>query len=375
MPPAPPRRRGSFWQRISIWFLSFWLAIFVFGFLGFVVQGIGDAEAPKRADVEEDYVEASLIEQIEELEDQQRDLQREISNRRETQQIQRASMNESRAAMNQLVEIHRLNLEKDVTPTEAEQEALAESQRLYLASQTAFQTVNEEIAQLNTQAQGVAGQLEDLGEERKEQAEPVDEEYRRRLDAYRLRIAIFKLAFILPVLIAAAWFAQMQRRGPYAPIAWSALIAAFWRVGVVAHRWFPQAWFNYAATGVAIAVILVFMVQMIRMAVRPRLEGLLKQYRDAYNRRRCPICEHPIRRGPLKYADWSGKVPTGVVPIPRDGAGDEDEPYACPSCGAQLYEKCGRCETVRHSLLPFCEGCGEEKAVGPKMEEAATPGN
>ncbi|MHC4105255.1 MAG: double zinc ribbon domain-containing protein, partial [Planctomycetota bacterium] len=40
----------------------------------------------------------------------------------------------------------------------------------------------------------------------------------------------------------------------------------------------------------------------------------------------------------------------------------EQQLYTCPACGTELYEKCDKCSDIRHSLLPFCEHCGNEKA-------------
>ena len=51
--------------------------------------------------------------------------------------------------MRQLTDLYRLNLERDIKPTEEEQRALAESQRLFLENQAKFQAANEEVASLS----------------------------------------------------------------------------------------------------------------------------------------------------------------------------------------------------------------------------------
>jgi len=41
------------------------------------------------------------------------------------------------------------------------------------------------------------------------------------------------------------------------------------------------------------------------------------------------------------------------------------EPYACPSCGLQLFTAYSACKGVRHTLLPACEPYGAvEKPAG-----------
>ena len=92
------------------------------------------------------------------------------------------------------------------------------------------------------------------------------------------------------------------------------------------------------------------------------MAALLKQYREAYERFLCPICEYPIRRGPLKYSFWDRR--SIRLLRPSDAAAfSPDEPYTCPTCGSRLFEVCSHCNAVRHSLLPFCDQCGQEKTV------------
>jgi predicted RNA-binding Zn-ribbon protein involved in translation (DUF1610 family) len=89
----------------------------------------------------------------------------------------------------------------------------------------------------------------------------------------------------------------------------------------------------------------------------------MKRFREAYSSHRCPICAYPIARGALKNALWTRKGPKPVVAPMTATAEEEDGPYACPSCGTHLYEKCENCNSRRHSLLPYCDRCGHEKTV------------
>jgi len=38
-------------------------------------------------------------------------------------------------------------------------------------------------------------------------------------------------------------------------------------------------------------------------------------------------------------------------------------PNTCPACGERLYDACGKCNSIRHSLLPYCESCGQEESI------------
>jgi hypothetical protein len=131
--------------------------------------------------------------------------------------------------MNQLLEIHRLGLEKNVEPTEAEQQALAEAEQRFLDNQKQYQQLNTELVQLNDQLRGLERRRRGLDERLQGARQPVQEEYQRLYQRHELKLAAIKLAVLLPLSV----------------------------------------------------------------------------YREAYERFFCPICEFPIRRGPLKYVFWS----------------------------------------------------------------------
>ena len=97
--------------------------------------------------------------------------------------------------------------------------------------------------------------------------------------------------------------------------------------------------------------------------IPPGKEILLNRFREAYARHQCPICAYPIARGALKQALWTRKGPQPLNAGLSSTTDSEDEPYACPSCGTQLFDKCGHCGHQKHSLLPYCGSCGKENHV------------
>ena len=60
--------------------------------------------------------------------------------------------------------------------------------------------------------------------------------------------------------------------------------------------------------------------------------------------------------GPLRY--WATQKRSGLVLAGPSIETIKQEPYTCPACGTELYEKCQQCQGVRHSFLPFCKHCG-----------------
>ena len=108
-----------------------------------------------------------------------------------------------------------------------------------------------------------------------------------------------------------------------------------------------------------LAVVVRFLIHLIRTVAFPKTEWLARQYREAYERFLCPMCSYPIRTGPRKFLYWTRRTVHKVLP-PGDFAGVE-EPYTCPSCGTTVYETCASCQKDRHSLLAHCEHCGAKK--------------
>ncbi len=188
---------------------------------------------------------------------------------------------------------------------------------------------------------------------------PARKKYDAALSAHQFKLAIAKLGVLLPLFVIVALAFYRYRSSPYRPLLMASLLACSWWLAMVTHDHFPSELFKYLAIGTGIAMVVFALTRLISNMAAPQLDLVLQRYREAYQRHRCPICDDPILRGPFKNAVWTRKgpiLPTGVV-------GGADRPYTCPSCGTGLFEKCGACDTVRHALLPFCDGCGDKHTV------------
>jgi len=151
-----------------------------------------------------------------------------------------------------------------------------------------------------------------------------------------------------------------KRSKAYGPIIYAMFIAVFLKISLVAHEYFPRKYFKYIAILVIIGIVLKLLVYLLKRVVSPKKTWLVKQYQEAYDKSLCPICGKPIRIGPLRYA--IGGKGKGLVLAGQGIEASKQQVYTCPSCGTELYEKCNKCSDIRHSLLPFCEHCGNEKS-------------
>lgn len=284
----------------------------------------------------------------------------EVDALRARQALLRDSTTSSQQTMNQLLDLQKQQMEKRVAPSSAEQSALAQSESLFLANQARYQALNEEIARRTEEQQSLEAARHDLATRLGVQREKAQQQYDELNRRHRLRVAALQLLFLVPILVIAAWLLLKWRTTLYAPPIYATGLATLIKVILVIHENFPTRYFKYILLLVSLALVVRVLVFLIRAAAHPKTAALLRQYRDAYEHFLCPICEYPIRRGPLQYAFWTRR---SIRKIAALSAPSVNEPYVCPSCGTPLFETCSHCSAVRHALLPYCEHCGTETAL------------
>jgi predicted RNA-binding Zn-ribbon protein involved in translation (DUF1610 family) len=364
---ATRRSKGPFLHRLLVLSLGGLLTLLFVWLLGFILLDIGRWEGPDYAAIEDEFITAQEQTELAGLVSDRETIEVKITVQRENQELLHNSTANSQATMNQLLDIHRLNLQKDIKPTPEAQSALAESERLFLQNQGKYQEANQEITRLSQEKRRLEKQIQDKQKELEKKRGPAREEYRIQKRSHDLEVAAAKLALLLPLFLLSGGLAIKKKRSPYRTIIFAALVATSWKVGTVMHEHFPTEIFKYLLIGVGIIIVLAALVKMIRMVTAPALDWMLQQYKEAYQRHRCPICSDPIRRGPFRHATWkrNGPIPATATRSAGDGA-DGNETYICPSCGTRLFETCDSCRSTRHSLLPYCDSCGAEKDLTPE---------
>jgi len=366
--PARPAPASLRW---TSYFLTLLLTLLLVWLLGFLVADIGKIRGPDYNAIAQRHIDPSLTNRQATLKTQIEALDTQIRRQHEIQQTLRQSMENARQVMEQMMSLQRLSLEQNLSPSDTERQALADSQTRFLAAQQRFEEANEQIASSEDQRHTLNLELQTVADQVESQHVPARIEYYEQRQRHQFKIAALKLAVVVPLLLGAAWVFYRKRGSAFRPVYLAALIATFWRVGVVMFDHFPRDFFKYIAIGTTIVLVLAFLVRVLRRVVAPGAAALLKRYREAYNSHHCPICTYPIARGPFRHAIWTRKGPIalGNTTVPTDLV--SETPYACPACGTTLFETCESCSKPRHSLLPFCESCGHEKPNAVASEGAA----
>src|SRR5687767_13001079 len=122
-----PRNRGPWTHRALIWVFAVALGFLIYWLLGFVVNDIATWPGPAYETIEQEMLDPALLREEAEIAREHDTIQAKVRERESRQRLLRDSTESSQQTMNQLIGIYRLGLEKNVEPTEAEQNALAEA--------------------------------------------------------------------------------------------------------------------------------------------------------------------------------------------------------------------------------------------------------
>jgi predicted RNA-binding Zn-ribbon protein involved in translation (DUF1610 family) len=355
-----PKRKGTWIFRFTVWFFTVVLAFLVFWLLGFLVQDIRSVEGPQFGDIEKRYVDRALLDKGEDLDKEIADAARQMDQLKEKQNLLGESTRNLQSTINQLLELQRLRIEKALTFPESQQKTFTDSLDLFLENQKRFQSLNNDIAKLADDKASLEAEKRRVEASLEAQRRPAFAEYQKVHRAHDLKLAFFQLLILVPVLILAAVLVAKKHGTAYFPIFLALALSTLVRVSLVIHEYFPSRFFKYVLLLGLLVVVTRLLVHFIRSIAYPRLQELLRQHKEAYRHFLCPICDYPIRRGPLRFAFWNRRSVRSLRISPETTVIDEE--YVCPACGTRLFQKCASCHAVRHSLLPYCEHCGKETA-------------
>jgi len=352
------KNKGPWAHRLLIGILTAAMAILCIWLLGFVGDDIGSLPGPNYESLKKQRLDPNLVEKQKSIAGKLAEVQRQIKAQNARQRLLRDSTTSSQKTMNQLLEFQRLSLQKNVKPTAEEQESMAESQRRFLANQKQYQSLNQTIVQLNEKLSQLEDTQRELEKQFKQQEVPILAQFQVLYDRHEFKVAVIKLAFLLPLLLAGVWLFLKYREGTYTPLIYAFGIAVLLKVTLVIHAHFPSRYFKYILLLTALAIVIRILVYLLRMIAFPKKEWLLRQYREAYEFFLCPTCTYPIRRGPLMYRFWNRRSIKKMQVASKEDL-SEEAAYTCPVCSTQLYENCTRCDKIRPSLLPACPHCGQ----------------
>lgn len=348
--------RGTWGVRLLIRLLTVSIGVLVYWLLGFLVEDIESIKGPEYSEIEHKHVDQALVEKKEMIDRQIADLERETANKREEQRLVGDSAQNLQLTINQLLDLQKLSIQKGASIPETEKGSLSASLTRFLDDQKSYQELNQNIAGLTSRKLQMDEERRRIDLQISDQQKPAQQDFEKQLETHRLKLAFYQLSVLVPLLLVSGVLLIRKRSTLYFPLFLAFGGATLIKVALVVHEYFPSRYFKYILIVLLLGVVTRLLVHFLRTAAFPKKDWLMKQYREAYERFLCPICEYPIRTGPRKYLYWTRRTVHKV--LPRGEWAGKDEPYVCPSCGTTLFEVCPSCKGIRHSLLVHCEHCG-----------------
>lgn len=359
---APSQMKKGTWSvRTGILLSTIFLAVLFYWFLGFATHDIRSIKGP-------DY-DLFLEEKIgKELKDKQESLGAEISRlNSEIRALKEEQALKSSGSKNMEATLEQLNKQIASTKDDAERERLNRRLDDFLKIQQEYQDLLGKISQSTLDRQALEREMNEVQKEIGSRDEAASLEWRKQMDAHRTKLALLELGLMVPLLLLAGYAllrVQKKQGSLLFPVLLAFVCATLVRLFFTLHEYLPRIWFKYIAIVAVIVVIIRFLVYLVGLATRPRPDRLLLQYRQAYEKYLCPICEYPIRVGPLKYLFWTRKSAVKTLAgTQKRQAASLSQPYTCPACGQILFETCPDCGNIRHTLMEHCEHCGARKEV------------
>ena len=352
--------KAPWMHRFAVKLFSLLLTVLIFWLLGFLVQDINTIQGPQLSTYEAQELDQVLLSQVEGLSKKIANLDTEISNHKINQELLKNSTENLQKTIGQILDIQKLDQVNRVSRTQEESQAFSNSLNLFLSNQKKFQALNAKVSSLTSEKQKLENEKERLNNQLSTQRNVAENKYKKARENHGYKIAFYKLGILAPFLLLSLFFTFRFRKSNKLPVLLPFAIATCIKVALIIHEHFPSKLFKYILILLLIAVTFKFLIYFISVVASPKLEILIKQYREAYERFQCPLCEYPIRRGPMKYLYWTRKTIHKLNLLPGVY---EDSEYHCPSCGTGLFETCQTCQQIRHSLLPYCEGCDAHKDI------------
>ncbi|MCP4158659.1 MAG: hypothetical protein GY760_01185 [Deltaproteobacteria bacterium] len=356
-----PKSKGTWITRFAIRFFTIILAVLIFWILGFFVKDIKSIRGPNYYNIERKHIDQGLVNKKILLENQIDNLSRQIQTQQERQRLIGDSSQNLQQTINQLLELQKLGFQKNIVFSKREQANFTNSLNLFLENQKKYQKLYQTISNLLQKKYNLEDKRKHIKQQIEKQRGPARVEYDTLSEKHRLKLAFFQLALLIPLLTLSSILIIKKRLSIYFPFFLAFGGAALLKVTLVIHEYFPSRYFKYILIIMLLIVVARLLFNFIRSIAFPKIQWLIKQYREAYERFLCPVCEYPIRTGPRRFLFWTRRTVNKII-VPEN-ADKAEELYTCPSCGTMLFEECSSCHKVRHALLPHCLYCGNKKTI------------
>ena len=222
-----------------------------------------------------------------------------------------------------------------------------------------FKKIDEKIVPIDKKIQELENKLSVLSDEKSLIYNEASRLFYAAVQAQALRIFLYRLLLVLPLLSASAWLLYKKRKEKYWPFIWGfSLFSAFtFFVELVPYLPSYGGYVRYV-----VGLILTFFAGHIA------IKALNKYLEDLQKQESLPAKERKIE---LSYDNILLKLSQKMCPACERGVDLDDlSKNYCPHCGFLLFINCMQCQTRKSNFDPFCFSCGkhaEKISIHPKI--------
>jgi len=299
------KAKGTFFMRFSIMLLAGLFGVLVFWSAGFLLDDIRIIHKPDRDAFFRQHSDPSLKDELEALEAQLQELNHE----HELISQQREFIKDSSSSLKVTVDnLFKLKDRSQQLISEEQFGHVLSSLDRIIRIQDEFKTTADSYIRVTNDKFALQKKIASLKRRIEDERRATAKLFSAKMNRHRIKTTIVKMLFLVPLVLICTVLLVKKRKSIYRMIYASTAIAIYIKTSLVIHDYFPSPYFKYILTICMLGIVGWGFVWLIRRLVKPKIDILLKQYREAYERFLCPVCEYPIRTGPRKYLYWTRRT-------------------------------------------------------------------
>lgn len=330
--------------RLTMWFVAILFAWFLVGFGGLIIR---DLPLTTQELTPEQFATPQML-SLKQTIDR---LNTKASDKQDQRDLLQQSLN---SAQNQYDTEH--NNFKNWLATRAvtqqssqNQEVIERTKRLEQLKVNQINT-QDKIAVIDHEQIELSQQESQLEQQYRPLEEIANQHYEQAIFQQDLRVFGYRLLFILPLIIAAAWLFIRQRKSKYWPFVWGFIFFSLFSFFVELVPYLPS-YGGYVRYIVGLILVLVCGYYGI---------GWMQAY--LAQRQLTAKANENERRQKLDHIIAIKKLAANVCPSCERQLLETKDALSnfCMFCGLKLYRNCPKCDTRHNSFFGFCPTCGTD---------------
>lgn len=335
-------RLSEKWFNRGLWFIAFLFAYFLVGLGGAIVGDLPKIESKLSV---EDFVyqknKSKLTEKLKLLEQESILASEKLEQSKLELQTARSDYQAAKQAFDAWITTRhatqKAENDNDLVNRTANIERLRKKERNYLAS---MEDIQKDLLNITQEKSQISRDLSILQNDARKQFEA---DYKK----IELRVFLYRLAFIVPLLAVSTYLFVKHRKKSYWPFVWGFIIFSLFAFFVELVPYLPSygAYVRYT-----VGIVVTLLVGKYSIVA---LQKYLEQQRELEQQ------PEPQRKKDIEYDLALTRIGKGICPSCERPIVKENDNF-CQHCGIEIFEKCGSCQTRKITFSKFCFHCGKK---------------